>query len=68
VLEIGEVLTLDFDLPGGHHISARGRVVRTSGGRPRNGTRTSDHDQHPGIGVEFIELAPEDRAAIEERL
>jgi hypothetical protein len=68
LLEIGELLTLEFDLPGGHHVSARGRVVRTAGGRPRNGSASSGHDPHAGIGVEFIDLSPEDRAAIEERL
>jgi PilZ domain len=61
LLEIGDVLTIDFDLPGGRHVSARGRVVRVaSGSGPR--------DPHAGMGVEFIELASDDQAAIQERL
>lgn len=60
LFEIGELLTLEFDLPGGRHVKARGRVVRVS----RDGSK----DKYPGMGVEFVDLAPEDRAAIEERL
>jgi hypothetical protein len=56
LFEIGELLTVEFDLPGGPHVCARGRVVRVSYGGA------------PGMGVEFVDLAPEDRAAIEERL
>jgi hypothetical protein len=61
LLEIGELLTLEFDLPGGRHVRARGRVVRVSSG-------SGPRDQHPGMGVEFVDLAPEDHAAIQERL
>lgn len=60
LFEIGELLMLEFDLPGGRHVQARGRVVRVA----RDGSK----DKFPGMGVEFVDLSPEDRAAIEERL
>jgi c-di-GMP-binding flagellar brake protein YcgR len=63
LFEIGDLITIEFDLPGGGpHVSARGRVVRVS--RGSSGRR----DEAPGMGVEFIDLSPGDRAAIEERL
>jgi hypothetical protein len=79
LFEVGEILTLEFDLPGGRHVRARGRVVRVSrgneqaeeadpgeaNGKPRG---RGSRDRFPGMGVEFVDLAPEDRAAIEERL
>jgi hypothetical protein len=85
LFEIGELLTIDFDLPGGRHVRVRGRVVRVSrtmvepaaaaeaspvNGKPPSAQRAprSSRDRHPGMGVEFLDLAPEDRAAIEERL
>lgn len=81
LFEVGEILTLEFDLPGGRHVRARGRVVRVSRGsaEPRtdavegqpekNGKpRSASRDRFPGMGVEFLDLTPEDRAAIEERL
>lgn len=91
LFEIGEVLTIDFDLPGGRHVRARGRVVRVSRvsldaaasptppqGIGVNGTNgkglpaarpaRASRDRFPGMGVEFIDLAPEDRAAIEAQL
>jgi hypothetical protein len=67
LFEIGEVLTVEFDLPSGRHVRTRGRVVRvTRGGQGRLGE--ASRDRHPGMGVEFIDLSAEDRAAIEERL
>jgi uncharacterized protein (TIGR02266 family) len=60
LFEIGELLTLEFDLPSGRHVRARGRVVRVS--------RDDSKDRFPGMGVEFVDLTAEDRAAIEERL
>jgi c-di-GMP-binding flagellar brake protein YcgR len=62
LFEIGDIITIEFDLPGGPHVSARGRVVRVS--RGVGGRR----DEAPGMGVEFLDLSPGDRAAIEERL
>jgi hypothetical protein len=84
LFEVGEILTLEFDLPGGRHVRARGRVVRVSRGQhpqqdeatePKeqgadpaetNGKpRRSSRDRFAGMGVEFVDLSPEDRAAIE---
>jgi uncharacterized protein (TIGR02266 family) len=60
LFEVGELLTLQFQLPhGGPSIRAEGRVTRVSRGQAK---------EVPGMGVEFIDLRPEDRAAIEERL
>lgn len=56
LFEIGEVLNLNIELPG-RQIRARGRVVRVSrGGTP---------DQPPGMGIEFVDLSPADRAAVQ---
>ena len=60
LFEVGEVLTLQFQLPyGGPTVRAAGRVTRVSRGHER---------EVPGMGVEFVDLRPEERAAIEERL
>ena len=60
LFEVGELLTLQFQLSqGGPSIRAAGRVTRISRGQAK---------EVPGMGVEFIDLRPEDRAAIEERL
>ena len=56
LFEVGEVLHLEFDLPNGHHIGADGRVVRVA--------RGGQKDKYPGMGLEFIDLSPDDRAAI----
>jgi hypothetical protein len=76
LFEIGELLTLEFDLPGGRHVRARGRVVRVSRGAGQTGRGRDDdahrdprdRDRYPGMGVEFVDLDPADRTAIEERL
>ncbi|HET6284497.1 MAG TPA: PilZ domain-containing protein [Polyangia bacterium] len=60
LFEVGEVLNLDFQLPGGRRIQTRGRVVRVS--------RAQTDERTPGMGVEFVGLAADDRAAIEERI
>ena len=60
LFEIGELLSIEFDLPGGRHIGAQGRVVRVSRQQGNEG-----RDRPPGMGVEFVGLSPEDRAAIE---
>jgi c-di-GMP-binding flagellar brake protein YcgR len=64
LFEVGELLTLQFQLPqsgqaAGQAIRTAGRVTRVSRGHAR---------EVPGMGVEFVDLRPEDRAAIEERL
>ena len=40
----------------GRHIRTQGRVVRVARGRAK--------DRFPGMGLEFIDLSPDDRAAI----
>jgi len=65
LFEVGELLVLQFQLPrneagdDGPHIRTAGRVTRVSRGQAK---------EVPGMGVEFVDLRPEDRAAIEERL
>ena len=56
LFEVGEMLVMEFDLPGGRHIRTQGRVVRVA----RGGAK----DKFPGMGLEFIDLSPDDRAAI----
>jgi len=56
LFEVGEMLMMEFDLPGGRHIRTQGRVVRVA----RGGAK----DRFPGMGMEFIDLSPDDRAAI----
>ena len=56
LFEVGEVLHLEFDLPDGRHIGTDGRVVRVA--------RGGQKDKHPGMGLEFVDLSPDDRAAI----
>jgi c-di-GMP-binding flagellar brake protein YcgR len=56
LFEVGELLTMEFDLPGGHHIKTQGRVVRVA----RGGVK----DKHPGMGLEFVDISSDDRAAI----
>jgi c-di-GMP-binding flagellar brake protein YcgR len=60
LLEVGELLTLQFQLSqGGHSICTEGRVTRVSRGHAK---------EVAGMGVEFVDLQPDDRAAIEARL
>ena len=56
LFEVGEVLNVEFDLPGGHHIRAQSRVVRVA--------RGGQKDKFPGMGLEFLDLSPDDRAAL----
>jgi hypothetical protein len=65
LFEVGEVLLLQFSLPDGRAIRARGRVVRAS----REIRESSDGRERPsGMGVEFVDLSAEDRAAIDAQL
>lgn len=57
LFEIGEILNLIIELPASQRIQARGRVVRVARGA------TSDHP--PGMGIEFVDLSPADRATVE---
>jgi c-di-GMP-binding flagellar brake protein YcgR len=60
LLEVGELLMMQFQLPqGGPSIRTAGRVTRVSRGRAK---------EVAGMGVEFVELRPQDREAIEECL
>jgi len=60
LFEVGARLTLQFQLShGSPSVRAAGRVSRVSRGQSR---------EVAGMGVEFVDLRPEDRAAIEERL
>jgi hypothetical protein len=61
LFEVGELLNLEIDLGAEHPVRARGRVVRVS--------RGAENDRVPaGMGIEFVDLAAEDRAAIDARL
>jgi uncharacterized protein (TIGR02266 family) len=59
LFEVGEVLMVEFQLPNGRQIRTQGRVVRV--------TRGGQKDRSPGMGIEFIDLSAEDRAAIDTR-
>jgi len=59
VLEMGTKMAVSFTLPDGHLVSCSG-IVRWV--REYNETTP---DVHPGMGLQFTELAPEDRQAIE---
>jgi uncharacterized protein (TIGR02266 family) len=59
VLPVGSELTLSFVLPGGHAVTTRGRVAWLATPRDvEDGTRS-------GMGVRFVRLEPQHRAAIE---
>jgi uncharacterized protein (TIGR02266 family) len=61
LFEVGEVLSLSFSLPGSERlIRARGRIAWVS--RGESGTKP------PGMGLEFLDLSDDDRAAIEAAL
>jgi Tfp pilus assembly protein PilZ len=57
LFEVGEILTLQIELPPNRRISAVGRVVRVSRGTPQ--------DRVAGMGIEFVDLSPADRVALE---
>jgi len=56
LFEIGEELRIEFSLPEGPRVRARGRVVRVS--------RERDAEHVPGMGVEFTDLSDSDRDAV----
>ncbi len=64
LFEVGELLMLQFSLPDGRVIRARGRVVRAT----REQEQDAGKDRLSGMGVEFIDLSAEDRAAIDAQL
>ncbi|HVZ86410.1 MAG TPA: PilZ domain-containing protein [Polyangia bacterium] len=59
LFEVGEVLLVEFKLPNGRQIRAQGRVVRV--------TRGGIKDRVAGMGIEFLDLSADDRAAIDTR-
>jgi hypothetical protein len=61
LFEVGELLMLQFSLPSGRVINARGRVVRATRG-------ADDGKGFAGMGIEFVDLPAEDRAAIDAQL
>jgi hypothetical protein len=56
LFEVDEELDVEFTLPPGHKVRARGRVVRVS--RERSG------GEMPGMGIKFIGLSDADREAV----
>jgi Tfp pilus assembly protein PilZ len=56
LFEVGEELQLDFTLPDGRQVRARGKVVRVA--------RDSGDDVIPGMGIAFVALGEGDRDAI----
>jgi c-di-GMP-binding flagellar brake protein YcgR len=59
LFEVGEVLLIEFDLPGGRRIRTQSRVVRVA--------RGASKDRFPGMGLEFLDLSTDDRAALHAR-
>ena len=57
LFEVGEILNLQIELPPNRRISAVGRVVRVS--------RGTFQDPVAGMGIEFVDLSPADRVALE---
>ncbi|MBC8132839.1 MAG: PilZ domain-containing protein [Deltaproteobacteria bacterium] len=57
LFEVGEILNLQIEIPPNRRILAVGRVVRVSRGTPQ--------DRLAGMGIEFVDLPPADRAALE---
>ena len=66
-IERGCRLMLEIELPGGEGIEALGQVVwsRTTLVRPGSGSRS---EEQSGVGIEFIETAPEQIAKLEKYL
>ena len=57
LFEVGEILNLQIEIPPNRRITAVGRVVRVS--------RGTAQDRLAGMGIEFVELSPAYRVAIE---
>ena len=56
LFEVGEELSLTFQLPDGKQVKARGRVVRVA--------RETGDEGVAGMGIEFVDLPDADRDAI----
>ena len=59
-LPLGTEVTVSFVLPGGHQITAPGRVAWL-----KDPQGTGEGEDTPGMGVRFTELSDEDRYAVE---
>ena len=57
LFEVGEELQLDFAMPDGRMVRARGKVVRVARDAP-------DEGQPAGMGIQFVALSDADRSAI----
>jgi PilZ domain len=67
LFEVGELLMLQFSLPSGRAIRAKGRVVRAAN-ELLHGQGDNAKDHPSGMGIEFVDLSAEDRAAIDAQL
>jgi c-di-GMP-binding flagellar brake protein YcgR len=56
LFEVDEEVQVEFSLPDGHHVRARGRVVRVS--------RDHFDGSVPGMGIKFLDLGDTDREAV----
>jgi hypothetical protein len=68
LFEVGEMLVLQFSLPGGRDIRALGRVVRATNEVRDAGSLVDGRERLSGMGIEFVDLPDEDRAAIDAQL
>ncbi len=68
LFEVGEMLILQFSLPDGRPIRTRGRVVRATRESRESSSPGGGSERPAGMGIEFVDLAPEDRVAIEAQL
>lgn len=68
LFEVGEMLILQFSLPDGRPIRTRGRVVRATRESRESPGSGGGSERPAGMGIEFVDLAPEDRVAIEAQL
>lgn len=57
LFEVGETLNLEVQLSPDVRLRTRGRVVRVS-----------RDEAAPGMGIEFVDLSPADRSALEQAL
>ena len=56
LFEVGELVGLEIDVPGGRRIVTRGRVSQV--------VRDTTGPRAPGMELDFIDLSPDDRAEI----
>jgi hypothetical protein len=56
LFEVGELLDLEIPMPSGVVVKATGKVARVA--------REPGGETPPGMGIEFIQLTPDDRRAL----